>query len=282
MVKTIHKLRQYLQLILVISGMMSGAPVYASFLEAKHELSVQKMQIKPQQSREVIVLIHGLMRTSLSMWPLKNFLKRKGYEVYIYSYPSHKYSIQEHGTYLNQYIKNLLAKNPGAKINFITHSLGGIITREAISKLSKEQLKNIGSLIMLAPPNQGSKLAKISTKMFPMLTFPIKPLAELSSDQSSYVHHVPVPNINIGIIAGRYDAKVPPEYARMEGQNAPVIVNSNHTFIMNNEKTRELIMNFLETGTFEPVTGKIYSYKEIKPEAEQNYQNKQNKMRANI
>ncbi len=281
-VKTIHKLRRYIQLMLVMSGLMSVVPVHAFFPQTKHELSAHKMQLKPQHPREVIVLIHGLMRTSLSMWPLKNFLKRNGYEVYTYSYPSHKYSIQEHGTYLNQYIKNLLAKNPGVKINFITHSLGGIITREALSKLSKEQLKDIGSLIMLAPPNQGSKLAKISTKVFPMLTFPIKPLAELSSDQTSYVHHVPVPNIKIGIIAGRYDAKVPPEYARLEGQNDPVIVNANHTFIMNNAKTRELIMNFLETGTFGPVAGKISSYKEIKSAAEQNYQKKQNKMRANI
>ncbi|VEB37314.1 lipase LipB [Legionella sainthelensi] len=251
MVKTIHKLSRYISLILVISGMISVASARAFNSEAKSDLHAHKMQVMPQHSQEIIVLVHGLMRTSLSMWPLKNFLKRKGYAVYIYSYPSHKYSIQEHGTYLNQYIKNLLAKNPGAKINFITHSLGGIITREALSQLSKEQLKNIGSLIMLAPPNQGSKLAKISTKMFPMLTFPIKPLAELSSDHTSYVHHVPVPSIKIGIIAGRYDAKVPPEYARLEGQNDPVIVNSNHTFIMNNTQTRELIMNFLKNGSLQ-------------------------------
>ncbi|ARB94147.1 lipase family alpha/beta hydrolase [Legionella longbeachae] len=255
MVKTIHKLRRYIQLIIVFSGMLSVASVHAITPETKPGIRAYKMQVTPQHAQEIIVLVHGLMRTSISMWPLKNFLKRKGYEVYTYSYPSHKYSIQEHGTYLNQYIKNLLAKNPGAKINFITHSLGGIITREALSKFSKEQLKNIGSLIMLAPPNQGSKLAKISTKMFPMLTFPIKPLAELSSDQTSYVHHVPVPNIKIGIIAGRYDAKVPPEYARLEGQNDPVIVNSNHTFIMNNTQTRELIMNFLENGSFGIITG---------------------------
>lgn len=251
MVKTIHKLRRYIPLILVMSGMISMGSAHAFIPEIKQGFRAQKMQVKSSHSQEIIVLVHGLMRTSLSMWPLKNFLKRKGYEVYIYGYPSHKYSIQEHGTYLNQYIKNLLAKNPGIKINFITHSLGGIITREALSKLSKEQLKSIGSLIMLAPPNQGSKLAKISTKMFPMLTFPIKPLAELSSDQTSYVHHVPVPNIKIGIIAGRYDAKVPPEYARLEGQNDPVIVNSNHTFIMNNTQTRELIIKFLKNGSLQ-------------------------------
>lgn len=205
--------------------------------------------LQQQANRELVVLIHGLMRTSLSMWPLKLYLKKQGYDVYSYSYPSMKYNIREHGIYLEQFIKTLLIQNPKVKINFITHSLGGIITREALSKLSKKQLARIGCLIMLAPPNQGARLAKLSSKMFPVLTSSIKPLAELSSDPNSYVHSVPVPDIKIGIIAGQYDMKVPPDMARL-GQNNPMIVNSTHTFIMNNKKTKQLIMNFLKKGSF--------------------------------
>ncbi|WP_454784243.1 esterase/lipase family protein [Legionella sp. WA2024007413] len=250
MTRTISKNRQFVPLILmIIIGMTSIVQAYAVLPNHQQPPRALARSIQIKHNREIVVLIHGLMRTSLSMWPLKNYLTRQGYEVYSYSYPSPKYSIQEHGSYLSRFIKNLLEKNPGVRINFVTHSLGGIITREALSTLSKKQLKNIGSLIMLAPPNQGSKLAKLSITMFPMLTSPIKPLSELSSDRSSYVHHVPVPNIKIGIIAGRYDAKVPPECARLEGYE-PVIVNSNHTFIMNNTKTRQLIMSFLKTGTF--------------------------------
>ncbi|CAM2924557.1 lipase LipB [Legionella steigerwaltii] len=253
---TILKSNQFTRFILTwVIGLIGMAQAYAFVPNASkqiHEVS-STSQVKPEHHREIVVLIHGLMRTSLSMWPLKNYLKRQGYEVYSYSYPSPKYSIEEHGVFLNQFIKNLLEKNPGVKINFITHSLGGIITRQALSDWSPRQLKNIGCLIMLAPPNQGSKLAKLSTKIFPMFTSPIKPLAELSSDHASYVHRVPVPNIKIGIIAGRYDAKVPPESARLQGQNDPIIVNSNHTFIMNNAKSRELIMSFLKTGTFAQV-----------------------------
>ncbi|PWY53823.1 lipase [Legionella qingyii] len=250
MTATILKTRQFAQLVLMILiGMSCLAQAYA-LLPNHRQTHVASSSVQVRHNQEIIVLVHGLMRTSLSMWPLKNYLKRQGYEVYSYSYPSPKYSIQEHGIYLNRFIKNLLEKNPGVKINFVTHSLGGIITREALSNLSQKQLKNIGSLIMLAPPNQGSKLAKLSTTMFPLFTSPIKPLSELSSDRSSYVHHVPVPNIKIGIIAGRYDAKVPPESARLEGQNEPIIVNSNHTFIMNNTKTRQLIMSFLRKGSF--------------------------------
>ncbi|MCE0724454.1 MULTISPECIES: esterase/lipase family protein [Legionella] len=251
----LNKNRLLARLILIaFIGIGCMVQAYAFFPGSREQSNTTSIaaQVKPKQNQEIIVLIHGLMRTSLSMLPLKVYLKRQGYLVYSYNYPSAKYSIQEHGIYLNQFIKNLLEKNPGVKINFITHSLGGIITREALSSLSAKQLKNIGSLIMLAPPNQGSKLAKLSTELFPMLTFPIKPLVELSSDHASYVHHVSVPHIKIGIIAGRYDAKVPPEFARL-GQNEPVIVNSSHTFIMNNAKARQLILSFLKNGTFAPV-----------------------------
>ncbi|WP_431606643.1 esterase/lipase family protein [Legionella maioricensis] len=209
------------------------------------------VQVKVKHHREVVVLIHGLLRSYMSMRPLKLYLENQGYQVYYYNYPSAKYTIHEHAIYLNQYINRILAIHSGIKIHFVTHSLGGIIVREALSRWPPDQLKHIGTLVMLAPPNQGSLLAKLSTKMFPLITSSIKPLAELSSDKESYVHHVPVPNIKMGIIAGRFDAKVPPSSAWLQGQTEPMVINSTHTFIMNHAKTKKLILTFLERGSFE-------------------------------
>ena len=207
--------------------------------------------IKSEHPDEVVVLIHGLMRSTWSMLPLKYSLEEHGYTVYNYEYHSARYTISEHGIHLNQYIDNFLVKNPHLKIHFITHSLGGIIVRESLSKRSKKQLKNIGYLIMLAPPNQGSELATLSTKLAPMISHSIKPLAELSSEKHSYVHQIPVPAIKIGIIAGKYDAKVPPASAQLAGLPLPVVVNTNHMFIMSNSRTKKLVLNFLEKGRFE-------------------------------
>jgi alpha/beta superfamily hydrolase len=201
-------------------------------------------------SHDTVVLIHGLMRSPRSMRSLKIWLERQGYQVFSYHYPSAKYKIQDHGMYLNHYIKQLMVQNPKVKIHFITHSLGGIIAREAIAKLAQNDVKRVGSLIMLSPPNQGSVLAKLVTKMLPMIGSSIKPLAELSSDPTSYVHQVPVPKIKMGIIAGRFDAKVPPSSAYLTGQTDMVVVNTNHMFILNNYNVRNYIQRFLETGTF--------------------------------
>nr|WP_231951063.1 alpha/beta hydrolase [Legionella waltersii] len=211
---------------------------------------LDKKASSPKQSKEIVILVHGLLRTSLSMMPLKSFLESQGYEVLYYKYPSTKYSIHEHGDHLSQYVQTIMHDNPGVTIHFVTHSLGGIIVREALPNLSKSQMGHIGYLVMLAPPNQGSMGAKFAVKLFPFVNYFIKPLAELSSDQAAYVHKVPVPQIPMGIIAGRYDSKVPPEYTRLAGQQSPVIIDATHTFIMNKYRTKKLIVYFLKHGKF--------------------------------
>ena len=240
-------------ILLVSFGIIFMTQTFAFFPNSNMQTPTASpiVPIKAKHHHEVIVLIHGLLRSYMSMKPLKLYLENQGYQVYYYNYPSEKYTIHDHAVYLNEFIGRILVNNSGVKIHFVTHSLGGIIVREALSKWPSSQLKHIGLLIMLAPQNQGSLLAKVSTKMFPLITSSIKPLAELSSEKRSYVHRVPVPNIKMGIIAGRFDAKVPPSAARLQGQADPVVVNSTHTFIMNHSKTRKLIVTFLEKGSFE-------------------------------
>ncbi|WP_347251696.1 alpha/beta fold hydrolase [Legionella sp.] len=246
-----NKISTIKSILMIVAGMTYLIQSHAFISheqEQRNRVNLAVTQTKHQ--REIIVLIHGLMRSSLSMASLKLYLKNQGYQVYSYSYPSTRYDIHEHGVFLYQFIESLLTENPGKKVHFITHSLGGIIIREALANLNQKQLTNIGYLIMLAPPNQGSSLAKLFIKTFPIVTPLIKPLAELSSDETAYVHRVPIPNIKMGIIAGRYDAKVPPSAARLPGQIEPVVIDTNHAFIMNNPKTRQLILTFLEKGKF--------------------------------
>jgi hypothetical protein len=184
------------------------------------------------------------------MKPLGHFLERQGYRVYFYGYISARGTIQQHSADLNQFIQNVFNEHQHDQIYFITHSLGGIIARDALAHLSPKQLKHVGGLIMLAPPNQGSSLAKLSLILFPAMTYFVKPLAELSSEKTALVHQIPIPKIKIGIIAGRYDAKVRPKDTYLEGHPEPTVVNSTHTFIMNNTKTRVLVSRFLKNGSF--------------------------------
>jgi hypothetical protein len=62
-------------------------------------------------------------------------------------------------------------KNPNQKINFITHSLGGLILRKALNHPNCPVEAKIGKAVLLAPPNKGAiiarKLKKI--KLFRMI-----------------------------------------------------------------------------------------------------------------
>jgi pimeloyl-ACP methyl ester carboxylesterase len=200
---------------------------------------------------EVVVLIHGLIRTRKSMRGLGVFLEKHGYEVVLYDYPSRKHHISEHGVRLNAFISELLLNHPAKKFHFVTHSLGGIIAREALSKLTKEQLSRCEHLIMLAPPTHGSSLAQICVKWFPFVNAFIRPLPELSASEEAYVHQVAIPDdVKIGVIAGRFDAKTPPPVTHIDGEKDFLIINAAHTFIMNNAKGRKAILNFLRTTSF--------------------------------
>lgn len=199
---------------------------------------------------QIVVLIHGLMRTTGSMSLMADYLNKQGYQVYSYDYPSTQNTLHEQGISLHESIIKLLAEHPDTKISFVTHSMGGIIARDALAQLSSNQLKQIGSLVMLAPPNQGSSLAKTFNRTLPMVSFFIKPMADLSSDKASCVHQVPIPKVKMGIIAGRYDVKSPPAETRLKGQPEPVIVDSVHTFIMDNPQTKILVARFLQKGSF--------------------------------
>lgn len=235
---------------ILLLSLLFGQILYASSpLKPVHPGTIAVPSKTITKDQKMVVLIHGLMRTELSMNQLRYFLERQGYQVYSYSYPSARGTIHEHALNLNLYVKTLIAKHPVNSIYFVTHSLGGIIARDALSLLPKQELKNIGGLIMLAPPSQGSALAKFSLKVFPLISYFIKPMSELSSDKTAKVHNIPIPPVKIGIIAGRFDAKVPPASARIEGQAEPIVVNSTHTFIMNNAQTKEMVLHFLEKGS---------------------------------
>ena len=98
-----------------------------------------------------IVLLHGLARTRRSLAGLARHLEREGFETWACTYPSREMGIRELAAWVADAIERDLA---GRELSAVTHSLGGILVRH-LGHLPWR------SVVMLAPPNQGSRVATL-------------------------------------------------------------------------------------------------------------------------
>src|SRR5437868_1781197 len=105
-----------------------------------------------QDGPPTVVLLHGLARTHRSMAGLQHHLQRAGFPTWARSYPSRRLSIAGAADLIASWIaRDLPAGRPVAAV---THSLGGILVRQIGARVPWRRI------VMLAPPNQGSRLSR--------------------------------------------------------------------------------------------------------------------------
>ncbi|OGJ89500.1 MAG: hypothetical protein A2487_06330 [Candidatus Raymondbacteria bacterium RifOxyC12_full_50_8] len=199
-------------------------------------------------SAQHIILVHGLGRSTLSMHFLGKYLEKEGFVVHNFGYNSTSDSIPVFSISL---LREVWKYGRTDTLFFVTHSMGGIVVRHLLTRLARTQLPcTILRVVMLAPPNRGSPWADVFVKN-PVANFLLGPsLAMLTADTHSFVNRLgPVP-FATGVIAGEYDAKVPPAQAHCPGEKGFFIAPCGHTFIMDNDFVRKKTLLFLKTGQF--------------------------------
>lgn len=209
---------------------------------------------------ETVVLLHGLARNAGSMSKLAAALKQNGYFVINVDYPSTKHDIESLVDIAIQ--QTIVQQAPDSKIHFVTHSMGGILVRQF---LQDNELENLGRVVMLGPPNQGSEVVDALHALPGFKTINGPAGLQLSASEEGLPAQLGPANFELGVIAGSRsinlilstmlpvpnDGKVSVESSKLEGMADHVTLPVTHTFMMRNQKVIEQVLCFLKNGRFE-------------------------------
>lgn len=104
----------------------------------------------------VIVCIHGFMGHSFEMKFFEGELKKLGWNVINWGYPSRDATIYQHAAALNVELQRVVKLFPHTPIYFVAYSMGGLILRAAVNQEHCPYEAKIGKAVLLGTPNQGA------------------------------------------------------------------------------------------------------------------------------
>ena len=216
-------------------------------------------ETKPEP--DCVVLLHGIGMRAYVMKRLESALRADGYRVVNLSYPSRQMPFEEiAGTYLPaQLKKHDVARAP--RLHFVTHSLGSLVVRKLIADARPA---NLGRVIMIGPPNQGSTAADVAQKNALLKKFLGGNLVRLGTGEGAIVRTLGPADFEVGVIAGemavnpvfgralggKNDGAVTIESARLEGMKDFIVVPYSHTLMLWRTEVVDHVRTFLREGKF--------------------------------
>ena len=209
--------------------------------------------------KPLVVLLHGLARGPGSMARLAAHLDAQGFDTWSHAYPSRRASLTEIAAELADEIARAASGRP---ISAVTHSMGGVVARHL-----QDPRIAWHRIVMLAPPNQGSRLARMMASN-PLFGWFYGPAGRELADASRW----PVPPAPFAVIAGtrartwsnptswtagrRFlrsmpnDGTVAVAETRLDGMTDFAEIDATHTWIMNDERVHTLVVRYLRDGRF--------------------------------
>ncbi|UCH49959.1 MAG: alpha/beta fold hydrolase [Betaproteobacteria bacterium] len=208
---------------------------------------------------ETVVLLHGLGRSSTSMWIFALRLKRAGFHVELVGYDSINQNPDEILEEISEQIRECCAKVSG-RIHFVGHSLGGLMVR---AYLQNNDVANLGRVVLMGTPNQGTVAADYFRDTW--LLKRLGPTAErLGTDENSFPRTLEAPYYPVGIIAGEFesdlidnvipgkdDGLVPVDATKLEGMDDFIVLQTSHAMMRYDEEVARQTIEFLKNGRFD-------------------------------
>lgn len=241
----------------LIAGFWLCIALFAGFC-SPHTYADTNVQV---QSKDCVILLHGLARTAKSMQPLADELLAAHYIVVNQGYPSRKFPVAQLAEKAIPPALALCRAQAAQRIHFITHSLGGILLRQYLATNSIPELSRV---VMFAPPNKGSQVVD-KLKNVPGFTLMNGPAGqELGTNPESVPLQLGPVTFDLGVIAGTRsinwilslylpnpdDGKVSLENTKIDGMHDFIALPVSHPFIMKDKTSIRQSLYYLQQGHF--------------------------------
>ena len=212
---------------------------------------------------ECVILVHGLMRTSLSLHRMEQALAAAGFHTVNLDYPSRTEPVESLASMTVAEGLRLCSAANARPVHFVTHSMGGILVRQY---LGSHVPAHLGRVVMLSPPNGGSEAADQlrDLALFRWLNGPAG--QQLGTGPEGIADRLGPVDYPVGIITGNRhsffdawlsemipgedDGKVSVQRAKVEGMTDFLVLPYAHSFIMDEDQTIAQTLHFLRHGRF--------------------------------
>lgn len=207
-------------------------------------------------SRESVVLVNGLWLGDAALWLLARQLRRAGFRVYKFSYPSVRHDLRTNAARLGAF----LARVPGETVHLVGYSLGGLVIRALFHFQSQQRP---GRIVLLGSPQLGNRaaqtlararfgravlgraVAELNAGVPQLWNWPAREIGVIAGSRSiglgRLVTRLPVPN----------DGSVAVEETAVSGAHAQLVLPVAHFALLLAPAVASQIARFLRTGAFE-------------------------------
>ena len=230
--------------------------------QAELEKIAAEKSLEPIKGR-VLIVLHGLTRTRNGMKPIsKHIAENSDITVINMSYASTREKIDKHAEALASIVNHL---PEATEIDFLGHSMGNIIVRYYLGQFESQTDSPCRRMVMLAPPNNGSRLARLLQNNLLFKTFWGVSGQDLSRHWDELEAKLATPEFEFGIIAGKRPEKyaldnpvfgeqndlvVTVEETRLPGATDFLQMDLLHSTMMSDKRVLQAAVSFLENGYF--------------------------------
>lgn len=203
---------------------------------------------------ETVILVHGLWMRGWVMAPLALRLRRCGFRVVAFSYPSVRCSLSQNARRLSRFAAGIA----GERLHFVGHSLGGLVLLQMLAECPEART---GRVVLMGTPYRASHSARKLARIAPGRGLIGRGLAQWLEQAT----HAGAVGSEVGAIAGcrsigfgrllgglprPNDGVVAVDETRVPGARDHVVLKASHSGMLVSAAAARQVCAFLKDGHF--------------------------------